>query len=292
MIAEHNIDNNIKWLLFSDIRVKDGEDQGALYGWKDLTNNSLPFIYSEIVGYAITCFSWIYLETSNKQALTSAQESSQWIQKNMQQNLLSAGKIDDKRSFDLKGNLQNQIYSFDNGMIITGLLNLYKLDNNSDHLKLASRIADGLIEKFWNGDHMTALLDSAFNHTDYGKGKWSTIPGSYHTKIAFGFLKLFNITGNHLYQDIARSLCDFGLKKQDPNGRFKTNIENNVTFLHPHLYSCEGLLYAGIELMEDQYIESSLSGLRWAVKVMNENKWSLPRSTNENIEQSDCIAQL
>ena len=292
MNTEQNIENNIQWLLMSDIRVKDGEDQGALYGWKDLTNASLPFIYSEIVGYAITCFSWIYLETSNKQALTSAQEGSQWIQKNIQQDLLPAGKIGNNKSFESKGNLHNQIYSFDNGMIITGLLNLYNSDSNSDHLKVASRIADGLIEKFWDGDHMTALLNSSFNHTDYGKGKWSTIPGPYHTKIAIGFLKLFNATGNQLYRDIARSLCDFGLKKQDPNGRFKTNIENDITFMHPHLYSCEGLLYAGIELMEEQYIESSLNGLGWAVKVMNENKCSLPRSTDENIEQSDCIAQL
>ena len=150
-----------------------------------LDRSSLPFIYSEIVGYAITCYSWIYLKENNKLALTAAEESFQWINKNIQNNLLPAGKINNSSGFNLKGDLQNQIYSFDNGIIIAGLLNLYKINHDSEILNLAVRIADELIEKFWNGDRMLALLDASFNKTDYGKGKWSTISGPYHTKISF-----------------------------------------------------------------------------------------------------------
>jgi hypothetical protein len=286
------IDNNINWLLFSDIRIKEGKDQGALSGWKDLTDSSLPFIYSEIVGYAITCYSWIYLKDNNKLALTAAEESFQWINKNIQNNLLPAGKINNSSGFNLKGDLQNQIYSFDNGIIIAGLLNLYKINHDSEILNLAVRIADGLIEKFWKGDRMLALLDASFNKTDYGKGKWSTISGPYHAKIAFGFIKLFKAAGNPIYRDISRSLCDFGLRTQDKEGRFITNTDNDLTYLHPHLYSCEGILYSGIELMDNNYIKASLKGLEWAIKLMHTNNGLLPRSTKENIEQSDCIAQL
>ncbi len=292
MVSDEIIENNINWLLNSDIRIKQGEDSGALFGWKDLTNSSYPFIYSEIVGYAVTCFSWISNEKSSDIALNSAKEASIWIHNNMKLGLLTTGKINKNNTFDLKGDIPNQIYSFDNGMILAGLLNLYKIDENSENLKSAIEIADALIDKFFDGTKMIAMLDSSFNPSSYGKEKWSTMSGSYHAKIAFGFLKLFKITQKSIYKEVSYSLCDFALTMQNPDGRFRTNMEDNLTFLHPHLYSCEGLLYAGIDLSDDRYIEAALKGLEWAIRLMDMNNGSLPRTTKENIEQSDCMAQL
>ncbi len=286
------VENNINWLLNSDIRIKKGEDQGALYGWKDLTDSSYPFIYSEIVGYAITCFSWIYLEKSQDNALSAAQDSASWIRNNMKSDILITGKINKSSRFELKGDISNQIYSFDNGMILSGLMNLYKIDRNSENLNTAIKIADTLIDKFFDGTKMTALLDSSFGHTDYGKGKWSTMSGSYHAKIAMGLMKLFKVTKKVVYKEVACSICDFALTMQDRDGRFRTNEDPSLTFLHPHLYSCEGLLYVGLELSDSRYIEASLKGLEWAMKLMEVNKGSLPRSTKENVEQADCMAQL
>ena len=47
-----------------------------------------PFIYSEITGYAITCYSWIASEFGNPVALEAAKEASKWIRKDMRSNLL------------------------------------------------------------------------------------------------------------------------------------------------------------------------------------------------------------
>ncbi len=151
MASDEIIKNNINWLLNSDIRIKEGEDKGALYGWKDLTNSSYPFIYSEIVGYAITCFSWIYIEKTNDQALIAARESSLWIRNNMRSDVLTAGKLTRNTKFDLKGDLSNQVYTFDNGMILIGLLNLYKLDKDPENLQASIKMADTLIDKFFDG---------------------------------------------------------------------------------------------------------------------------------------------
>ncbi len=293
MEINKNIENSINWLLNSGIRIKKGEDQGALYGWKDLTDSSYPFIYSEIVGYAITCFSWIYKEKSLNQALISAKESSSWIQNNVKSGLLNTGKLNENVDFNLKGDVSNLIYSFDNGMILSGLLNLQKISPDKGNLDAAIKIGDALVDKFFDGTKMIALLDSSFHHTNYGKGKWSTNSGSFQAKIAIGLLKLFETTGKSVYKDVACSLCEFALTKQNPDGRFKTNDDDEMlTYLHPHLYSCEGLLYAGINVSDIRFIESSLKSLEWAIKIMDQNKGSLPRSTKENIEQSDCIAQL
>lgn len=291
MILDKIIENNINWLTNSDICIKQGKDKGALYGWKDLTNSSYPFIYSEIVGYAITCFSWLFNKKYDKDLLNAAQEGAQWIINNKLFGLLTTGKINTS-SFDSKGDISNQIYSFDNGMILTGLMNLYKIDKDSKNLNTAIEVADGLIDKFFDGKKMIAMLDSSFNPSEYGKGKWSTMSGSYQAKIAMGLLKLFKVTQKSVYREVSHSICDFALTMQNQDGRFKTNIEDDLTFLHPHLYSCEGLLYSGINLSDSHYVEASLKGLEWAINLMENNKGTLPRSTKENIEQSDCMAQL
>jgi hypothetical protein len=75
--------NNLKWLLYSGIRVEKGPDAGAIYSWKDLNRPSYPFIYSEAIGYATTLFSWAYAELKEPAALQAAKESSQWVLKNV-----------------------------------------------------------------------------------------------------------------------------------------------------------------------------------------------------------------
>jgi len=66
------LNGNMSWLLSSDIRIKNGQNKGALYGWKNLDPPSFPFIYSEITGYAIICFSSIASQFGNQDALASA----------------------------------------------------------------------------------------------------------------------------------------------------------------------------------------------------------------------------
>ena len=64
----------------------------------------------------------------------------------------------------MKGDLENQIYSFDNGIIIAGLANLYSISTQVKILDLAKRMADALINKFFDGNKMIALLDKSFTY--------------------------------------------------------------------------------------------------------------------------------
>ena len=298
--------DTIRWLLYSGIRITSGPDKGAVYGWKNLSRNSnlssytYPFIYSEITGYAVTFFSWIYSELKTEESLEAAKLSAGWLIRNMDlsssSSLLVAGHVKGD-NFKDKGNLSNQIYAFDNGMIIIGLLNLYKITKDSTVLSAAENMTKSLLRYFFNESSSevitAALLDNNFETVSYGKGKWSTVPGAYHSKLALALLPLYHITNNDLYNRITESLCNFATTFQKPDGRFTTNPgSEDVTFLHPHLYACEGLIYAGITQHNTQHLMSGLKGLAWAVRQIKANG-GLPRSTYEqDIEQSDCMAQL
>jgi hypothetical protein len=299
--------DTIRWSLYSGIRITSGPDKGAVYGWKNLSRTSsnlpsytYPFIYSEITGYAVTFFSWVYSELKTEESLEAAKLSADWIMRNMDlsssSSLLVAGRVKEG-SFKDKGNLSNQIYAFDNGMMIIGLLNLYKITKDSTILSAAENMTKSLLKYFFNESSSkvitAALLDTNFETVSYGKGKWSTVPGAYHSKLALALLPLYHITNNNLYKRITESLCNFAITFQKPNGRFITNPgSEDVTFLHPHLYACEGLIYVGIIQHNTEHLLSGLKGLAWAVSQIKANG-GLPRSTHEqDIEQSDCMAQL
>ena len=64
--------DNVRWLLYSGITIKDGPKRGAVYGWKNLTSQSYPFLYNEISGYAITSCVYIYSESSEPEPLNAS----------------------------------------------------------------------------------------------------------------------------------------------------------------------------------------------------------------------------
>jgi hypothetical protein len=289
------LDENIEWVISSDIRIKDGDNKGALYGWKNRTPPYFPFIYSEITGYAITCYSWIASELGNRVALEAAKEASEWIRKNMHSNLLIARP---PVSPDEPNELSSMFYSFDNSMVIIGLLNFYKITKESNLLWLLEKMTQALIERFFDGEKLIPRLDSSFNSIkpteDRGIVKWSTVPGAYHCKLSLGLLELSRLTKNKEYVRVSDSLCEYAKKMQKNSGEFITNPDSDIVFLHPHLYACEGLIYSGITQSNESHYDAGLNGIKWAMAQidLNGNK-GLFRDTGEgSVEQSDCNAQL
>ena len=289
------LNENIKWVVSSDIRIKEGDNKGALYGWKNLTPPNFPFIYSEITGYAITCFSWIVSEFGNLVALEAAREASGWIRKNMHSNLLIA-RPPVRR--DESNELSSMFYSFDNGMVMIGLLNLYKITKKSSILRLGEKMTQVLVERFFDGEKLIPRLDSSFKSIkptdERGIVKWSTIPGAYHCKLSLGLLELSRLTRNRGYVTVSDSLCEYAKKMQKSNGEFITNPGSDIVYLHPHLYACEGLIYSGIKQSNESHYAAGLKGIKWAMGQVDSNSTrGMFRNTGKgSVEQSDCTAQL
>ena len=77
----------------------------------------------------MTFFSWLYSELKTDESIQSAKLSADWIIKNIASSsasLLVAGQAQED-GFVGKGDISNQLYAFDNGVIIFGLLSLYSL---------------------------------------------------------------------------------------------------------------------------------------------------------------------
>ena len=289
------LDQNIEWIISSDIRIKEGDNKGALYGWKNFTPPHFPFIYSEITGYAITCFSWIASEIGNPVALEAAKEASEWIRKNMRSNLLIARP---PISPDEPNELSSMFYSFDNSMVMIGLLNLYKITKKSNVLRLVEKMTKVLVDRFFDVEKLIPRLDSSFNSIkptdDRGIVKWSTVSGAYHCKLSLGLLELSTLTGNNEYARVSDSLCEYAKKMQKNSGEFITNPGSDIVYLHPHLYACEGLIYSGIKQSNESHYAAGLKGIKWAMAQvdLHSNRGLLRDTRKGSVEQSDCTAQL
>ncbi len=160
-------------------------------------------------------------------------------------------------------------------------------------------MAKSLIERFFEGSKLVPVLDNFYNavtrdSTGSVGVKWSTVSGAYQSKLSLCLLELSRLTSNDHYAKVSDSLCRFALKFQQADGRFITNPDQeNITYLHPHLYACEGLICGGIRQSNESYISAGIKGVIWAMKQVNPSTGGLPRNTAEkSIEQSDCMAQL
>jgi len=105
-------------------------------------------------------------------------------------------------------------------------------------------------------------------------------------------LELSKLTNNANYARISNAICHFAMSLQKPDGRFEMRPKSEITYLHPQLYACEGLVYSGTFESNEQYLKSGLQGIVWAAEQLNDIG-GLPRdNSGASVEQSDAMCQL
>lgn len=246
------------WLFDSGIQNADG----GFNAWYDLKSNSYPYIYSEITGYGITAL--LYLDS-----ITNAVKAADWIIKHA---LLDSGAVLARKYSDSWQGSRDysfesgDVFSFDTGMVLFGMVNLFKHTGKGKYLKTAKRIANFLLTMQKKDGLFNPIYHSKADKFDDRNDKWSTQAGSFHAKLSLGLLAAYDITGEKKYQESAIKICDATFKFQEADGRFITSRDEGTTHLHPHCYSCEGLYYAGKKLESDAYMKAAFKGIIWALK--------------------------
>lgn len=269
-------DNPVKlaenWIMNSGIQNIEGEEKGGFNAWFNLDSRDYSYVYSEITGYGITTLLYLskFFEGSYKERAILAWD---WIREKA---LHSSGAVmtrlylDDTEETDQYSFLSENLYAFDNGMVLYALVNLYKETNDEDVIKCSIGIADFLIEKMRkdNGLFYASCNPSTGKKVD-SDWKWSSQSGSYHAKLALGFIDLFDLTKDYRYKEAAIGVLEKAVGFQDKDsGRFVTSRLDMTTHLHPHSYSAEGLLYGGFYFNREDFIASAVKAVKWALDNM------------------------
>ncbi len=285
------------WLINSGIQntSSDTKTNGGFNSWFDLDTKKYPYIYSEITGYGITTLLYLYKQTKEELLLDKAKLAGDWLI-NVAMHKCGGVKTrdysDDKTgdySFD-----SEVLLSFDNGMVLYGLINLYKVTGIDFYLDNAIKIADFLLNMQRPDGMFFATYDAKTGEMNDATDKWSTQSGSYHCKIAMGMIDIYEITGDEKYLRSAISICNASLKLQEEDGRFVTFRDTGGTHLHPHSYSAEGLIYAGVKLKDNKYIQAAAKAIKWTLTQQLDNGGIPCRISDDNKdvnERIDILAQ-
>ena len=145
---EHNLTRIENWMKLSGIQNATEKNYfGGVHAWYDLDRENFTFLYSEITGYAVTWYVSKYTETNEQVWLQKAKHAANWL---IEQALdESNGGVLCRHDGDKWRPL---ICSFDNGMCLNGLCNIYKSTREEKYLFAAQKIADNLIKKLGKAD--------------------------------------------------------------------------------------------------------------------------------------------
>ncbi len=289
-----------EWTLHSGIQNLEGEQKGGFNSWYDLEQKKYEFLYSEITGYAITMLLYLNRLVPNRLFVERARLAADWL---LGKAIHPAGGIKTRHYYDSQNahpgySFESEIlYAFDNGIVAFGLANLYGETRDKRYLVAAEGIMKFLIGKMQkpNGEFY-ASYDAKSGKLGDDDSKWSTQSGSYHAKISLPLVRLFELTKKQEYRDSALKVCKAALKMQEQNGRFVTFRTERDTHIHPHCYSAEGLLYAGLKLDMPEFVDSAARGTEWVLQNLKGDGsilclYSNVRKDFATYERSDTLAQ-
>ena len=152
-IIKSQIEKAAHWLVESGVQVESDNPlhSGGFACWYDGETETMPYVYSEITGYLTTMMCALYTDTDDSRFLTSAQGSGNWLVRTAHEQtggFRCLYPIENTR-FDYK---RNQIYVFDSGVILSGLVNVYRETGKAHYLAAAITVADWLINDMQKPD--------------------------------------------------------------------------------------------------------------------------------------------
>lgn len=301
MLAEKNqlqerIQKAADWLIQSGVQVVSDNPlhNRGFVSWYEADTLTMPYVYSEITGYLATTMCYLYDLTGDKRYLDSGIGAADWLLHTAHPETggfrclfpITSTRFDYKNS---------QIYTFDTGVIISGLVDVYRASSNDQYLAAAVKAADWIIRDVQkpNGAFYP-VYDVDKRQFLESNNEWSLCPGSYHTKVAIGLVNLYTMTQNPIYKEAAEKACDFALTFQQPDGRFISFPDEGGTNAHPHAYSAEGLWVVGKVFGREDYLKSSAKATEWLLQWQSDEGY-IPRHFHNGEplynERVDILAQ-
>ena len=134
-------------------------------------------------------------------------------------------------------------YFFDNGIIVRGLLAVWRACGNEEFLATAVKCGDSMMRDFFDGKNFSPILELPRKKPlPYEPASWSRSHGCYQLKAALGWYELWQITKNERYLAAYRQLLNASVAS---HASFLPGSDTDIPVvdrLHPYSYFLEGLL--------------------------------------------------
>ena len=250
---------------------------GAYFAWIEEGTGRAAFEYPEITGYALT-----YLmgrPEPSREELSRAARAADWLV-----DRLDRGDRSARDGWD-----DGAHYTFDLGMIATGLLLFGDRCESERHLRMGLDLAACFRDEIEATGALAAIPAGSPATARQG---WST-EGEAHMLKLTQCLLLADRQELPGAMDAAVALVANGSVYQRDDGSFRTQPDAELTMLHPHVYALEGLWMYSQATGDPIALARVEAGLEWAWRTQLESG-GFPRliaPASQAVEQGDVTTQ-
>jgi len=260
------------WLLHSGIEERDG-GVARYYLAHEARNKPAS---TEITGYCLSGLVVLHQQTGEQQYWNAAVKNARFLIDKAWNPSCAA------MPFEVEGEGRNFSYFFDNGIIVRGLLALWRKSGDKDLLSMAIQCGTSMERDFCAGEEFHPIITLPDKKPlPHVKARWSRSSGCYQLKAALAWKELHEATGDDHFLNLYRRVLRFSL---DTHLSFLPGVEDSravMDRLHAYAYFLEGLLPA-IEEPE----------CRSAMRIGIERLANYAREIAPEFLRSDVMAQL
>ena len=220
------------WFLSSGIQESNGGV--ARYFFSDRKCNA-P-LATEITAYCASALVSLAKQNSDTRYLDAAIAAASY--------LVSAWDADcSAMPFECAANGSRYSYFFDNGIIVRGLLAVWRECGKEEFLSTAIKVGDSMMRDFADGTHFSPILELPDKTAlTYEAARWSRSPGCYQLKSALAWYELWEINHDQRYLGCYRELLQTSLASHASYLPGPVDELAVMDRLHPYSYFLEGLL--------------------------------------------------
>ena len=256
-----------RWLLDSGIQ----EPSGGFARFYDAETGKNRTVSTEISGYAASALVYLFRVTGDEAYLACARKTAHFLVQAWDEQL---------RTFPFEHPSQHS-YFFDCGIIIRGLLAVWRETRDEQLLEISSAAAHAMIADFHSGQDYHPILALPEKDPLPRTGQWSRAPGCYQLKAAMAWRDVAEITGDSALTDAYLEMLDSALATHSsflPGESCKHRVMDR---LHAYSYFLEGLIPM---LHGPECIKAYIEGIK-AISM-------LLREIESEFVRSDVYAQL
>lgn len=261
------------WFVRSGIQEPNGGV--ARYYRSDLLQNAR--ISTEITGYAVSTLVYLHRRAPQHDYLADAVRAGDFLANIAWNQDLGTFPFEHIAPAD---GVEPLAYFFDCGIIVRGLLALWRTTGRQIYLDVATRAGQSMFADFSAGDHFHPVLALPAKTPLAYTPQWSRSPGCYQLKSALGWHDLYEALNDDRFKGYFDRAVNIALSTHSSFLPAETP-EKTMDRLHAYCYFLEALL---ADTLRSESADAILAGIRTVSSYL--------REIAPVFERSDVYAQL
>ncbi|HYZ84333.1 MAG TPA: hypothetical protein VE621_08015 [Bryobacteraceae bacterium] len=261
------------WFLRSGIQEPSGGV--ARYYYTDIRKNAR--ISTEITGYAVSTLVFLFKRIGERGFLEAARKGADFLVDTAWDRKAQTFPFEYSANGDVP---QNLTYFFDCGIIVRGLLAVWRVTSDDRYLDAALAGAEAMKRDFAVDDTFHPILRLPEKSPIPYTSQWSRQPGCYQLKSAMAWFDLAEVTGEDCFRRAYERALVTAIG-QEPSFLPTVTPEKTMDRLHAYAYFLEALLPVADRPEIRQVLEAGMK-----------KAGTLLREIAPIFERSDVSAQL